>query len=60
MRHGGGGLVAVHGDAHELGAGAGQAPRPGPTVDSMSAVSVLVMDCTTMGAVATDNDAANI
>ena len=24
MRHGGGGLVAVHRDAHELGAGAGK------------------------------------
>ena len=49
VRHGGGGLVAVDGDAHELGAGARQR-RDLATVASTSAVSVLVIDCTTIGA----------
>ena len=49
VRHGGGGLVAVDRDAHDLGAGAASAAT-WRTVPSMSAVSVLVIDCTTTGA----------
>ena len=49
MRHGGGGLVAIDGDAHELGAGAGERRDLGDR-SFESAVSVLVMDWTTIGA----------
>ncbi len=50
VRHGGRRLVAVDGDAHELGAGAPPAPPPGARSPPTSAVSVLVIDCTTIGA----------
>ena len=43
------GSVIVHGDAHQFGPGAGQR-RTCWMVPAMSAVSVLVMDCTTTGA----------
>ena len=49
MRHGRGRLVAVDGDAHELGAGARER-RDLRAVASISAVSVLVIDWTTIGA----------
>ncbi len=49
MRHRGGGLVAIDRDAHELGAGMRQRGDL-RAVASMSAVSVLVIDCTTIGA----------
>ena len=50
VRHGLGGLVAVDRDAHDLGAGAGERRPICRAVASTSAVSVLVIDCTTMGA----------
>jgi hypothetical protein len=49
VRHGGRGLVAVDRDAHDLRAGARQRATCA-TVPSTSAVSVLVIDCTTIGA----------
>ncbi len=49
VRHGLGGFVAVDGDAHQLASRRAPAPPPAPTVPSMSAVSVLVIDCTTTG-----------
>ena len=47
-RHGARGGLGVDRDAHQLGAGARQL-RTWRTVASTSAVSVLVMDWTTMG-----------
>ena len=49
MRHRGGRFVAVDGDAHQFGAGAGERGDLA-TVPAISAVSVLVIDCTTIGA----------
>jgi hypothetical protein len=59
VRHGLGGLVAVDRDAHDLGAGTGKLGRL-PRGASTSAVSVLVIDCTTMGASPPIADAADI
>ena len=49
MRYGHRRLLAVHGDAHQFGAGLGKR-RDLLDSKSTSAVSVLVMLCTTMGA----------
>jgi len=49
MRYGGRGFLAVDRDPHQFGAGAARAAT-WAMVPSMSAVSVLVIDCTTIGA----------
>ena len=48
-RDGGGRIFVVHGDAHQFGPARASA-TPACTVEGTSAVSVLVMDCTTTGA----------
>ena len=50
MRHRGGRLGGIDGDAHQLRARARPARAPGCAVAATSAVSVLVIDCTTIGA----------
>ena len=55
-----GGLLLVAGAAHDVGAGGRPARRSAASVPSTSAVLVVVIDCTEIGASAADGDGADV